>query len=218
MQNSVCASTRATYAGAMRHYAGWCARWRLDPSPLRVTPARAINWLTEVGSERQLMHKSLLVYRSALSTAWAVAGGQGDNPVQDSSVARLLLGYAKSRFSTDKNIREKRKETISLTAELLAEIAPKAPGSRGGSPREIMLWAAACFLTFGLNRCGEVFRCTRNGRPPLDVSAVEFFDSPHASIARPLCSSNWRDFPLPDHYLLELRYSIESMLNNTVEF
>jgi hypothetical protein len=204
MQNSVCPSTRATYAGALRHYDGWCARWRLDASPLLITPTRAINWLTEVGGERQLMHKSLLVFRSALSTAWAVAGGQGDNPVQDPSVARLLLGYSKARFTADRNIREKRKETIALTAELLAEIAPMAPGSTAGTPHEIMLWAAACFLTFGLNRCGEVFRCTRNGRPPLDVSAVEFFDSAHASIPRPLCSGSWRNSPLPDLYSVDL--------------
>lgn len=197
-------STQATYATAVRHYKEWCARWGFDSHPLAVTTARALEWLAFAGPERKLMATSLLTYRSALSTAWANAGGTGANPVQDASISRLLAGYRNQRYARDVEARAQRQETIALTVELLAEIEPSAPGARGGTPDDIMLWAAACMLTFGLNRCGEIFRSTRSGRPPIFACAIKFFDHQHASIVRELNSGNWQDAAAPSLYSVAL--------------
>jgi hypothetical protein len=151
------------------------------------------------------MSDSLAIYRSAVSTAWAVAGGRGCNPVQDASISRLLQGYARTRLVADSAKRASRHETISLTVQSLAQMAPHAPGSRGGQPRDVMLWAAVCMLTFGLNRCAEVFGSTRIHRPPLPVSAVRFFARPLDTLPRALCPQEQdRAACVPDHYTVEL--------------
>ncbi len=194
----------------MQDYKGWCARWRYNPSPAAITTLRAVEWLTVVGAERQLMHSSLRCYRSALSTFWANAGGTGANPLQDPLVSRLLKGYKNQRRERDSINREKREETMPLTVETLAELTPFAPGASGGSPDDIMLWAAACMLTFGLNRCGEIFRCTRSGRQPIAAWAISFFRHPNSTRGRPLLSISgadspaWQSAPVPDHYSVAL--------------
>lgn len=168
-----------------------------------------MEWLASVASEGQLMADSFSLYRSAVSTAWAIAGGTGSNPVQDPSISRLVQGYARVRRKADAAKRAARRETIALTAELLAQIAPSAPGAPGEgkrvSPAEIMLWAAACMLTFGLNRCAEIFGATRSRRPPLAASAVQFFARPHDVVHRALCpvGADW-GVCVPDHYMVQL--------------
>lgn len=199
-------STLASYATAVQDYQGWCARWRYDSSPAAISTQRAMEWLAAAGAERKLMFSSLRSYRSALSTHWANAGGVGPNPLQDPLVSRLLKGYRNQNRERDSAVREKRQETISLTVELLAELTPFAPGARGGSPDDIMLWAAACMLTFGLNRCEEIFRSTRTGREPIFAAAVTFFRSPQSVTARALIpeGSCWQEATPPDHYSVAL--------------
>ena len=198
-------STLASYNTAVQHYYGWCARWRHDPSPSAITTHRALEWLAAVAAERGLMHSSFRSYRSALSTAWANAGGTGPNPLQDPLVSRLLKGYRNQRRPDDSAVREKRKETISLTVELLADLTPHAAGARGGTPDDIMVWAAACMLTFGLNRAGEIFRCTRTGRKAITVEAITFFAHAQSAVSRPLCPEGvWQTAAVPDHYSVAL--------------
>ena len=170
-----------------------------------MTTGQIAQWLSVVGLQRRLMADTLSTYRSAISTAWAMAGGTGSNPAQDALVSRVVQGYANVRQRADALIREERQETVALTAELLAQIAVKAPGATGGTPEDIMEWAAACFLTFGLNRCAEALGSTRGGRPPLSVDAVRFFACSHDVIPRALCpeDSSWREFT-PDHYSVNL--------------
>jgi hypothetical protein len=151
------------------------------------------------------MASSFRSYRSALSTFWANAGGTGSNPLLDPSISRAVTGYAKLRSEQDAKIRAERRETIPLTVELLADVTPHALGARGGSPRDVMLWAAACMLVFGLNRCNEVFASTRLHRPPLPARAVQFFRSPASVLPRALCPEGaWQREPVPDHYSVAL--------------
>lgn len=197
-------STQASYATAVAHYQEWCARWGHDAHPLAVTVNRASEWLAAAGRERDLMANSLRTYRSALSTAWANAGGSGTNPLQDAQIKRVLAGYRNTRAKPDAQVRAKRDETISLTVELLAAIEPGAPGALAGTPDDIMLWAAVCMLTFGLNRCGEIFRCTRTHRPAILANAITFYDHPLSALARSLNPGNWQSKPLPRLYSVAL--------------
>jgi len=150
------------------------------------------------------MASSLRTYRSALSTAWTIAGGIGANPLQDAYVSRLLTGYRNTRTNLDADTRTRREETISLTVELLAAIEPGAPGARAGTPADIMTWAAACMLTFGLNRCGEIFRSTRTNRPAIFASAVTFYDHGLSALPRDLGAGNWQCSPMPGLYSVAL--------------
>jgi hypothetical protein len=204
--DAIAKSTSSTYATPIQLYKQWCINWNYDPNPLCITTTSTINWLTSIIIKNELMHKTLKVYRSAISSAWMNAGGQGTNPVQDPSVTRLIAGYGNRRYASDKLIRELREEITPLTAELLARIEPFAPGARGGTPQQIMMWACACFLTFGLNRCGEIFRSTRIDRPPLDASNVKFFDNQYSTIQMNLApiDSNWKNFPIPALYSFPL--------------
>lgn len=205
LQASISRSTQATYAGPLALYMAWCERWHRDPSARAISTGSAREWLAAVAGEKQLMGDTLPTYRSALSTAWAIAGGTGSNPVQDASISRLLQGYANQRQAADAAVRAQRLETISLTAELLAQISPSAPGYGGGQPRDIMCWAAACMLTFGLNRCAEIFSSSRIDRPALPMSAVQFFARPHDVVARALCPvGEDRMAHMPDHYEVSL--------------
>jgi hypothetical protein len=197
-------STQASYATAVAHYSEWCARWSYDADPLAVTVAQASEWLTAAGSERNLMATSLRTYRSALSTAWATAGGTGPNPLQDSLIKRVIKGYRNIRMTLDSEMRMQRAGTISLTVELLAAIESGAPGAQAGTPDEIMVWAAACLLTFGLNRCGEIFRSTRTHRPAILASAVTFYDHPLSVLPRELNPGNWQGASLPGLYSVAL--------------
>jgi hypothetical protein len=202
---SISQSTHATYAAALRRYREWCVAGQLDPSPLAMTTGQIVQWLSVVGSQRRLMADTLSTYRSAVSTAWALAGGTGSNPAQDALVSRVVQGYANVRQQADAQIRHERQETVALTAELLAQISVKAPGVSGGTPEDIMEWAAACFLTFGLNRCAEAFGSSRIDRPPLSGGAVRFFARSHDVIPRALCpeGTSWREHT-PDHYSVSL--------------
>ena len=197
-------STQASYATAVAHYTQWCKRWSHNADPLAITVARASEWLATAGSERNLMASSLRMYRSALSTAWANAGGYGANPLQDAMISRMLTGYRNTRSTPDAEVRAKREETVALTVELLAAIEPGAPGARAGMPDEIMLWATACVLTFGLNRCGEIFRSTRTQRPAILASAITFYDHALSALPRRLNTGNWQSEPLPGLYSVAL--------------
>lgn len=171
-----------------------------------LTPQQCANWLVEyaTGGGKGKMASSLGVARSAISTRWELAGLEGANPASSPIVSRLLKGYAKSRVEAEAVIRSEREETISLTVERLAELAPIADCSRGGAPRDVMLWAAACVATFGLNRCAELFGATRVGRPPIAASAVKFFDSEYATQPRALCPGPAEGAPLPAYFTLAL--------------
>jgi len=59
-------------------------------------------------------------------------------------------------------------------------------------------------LTFGLNRCGEIFRSTRTNRPAIRADAVTFYDHALSALPRDLEEGNWQSRPLPGLYSVAL--------------
>lgn len=192
MESAIADSTRKTYDSAVQAYQRWCGEQRpvLDPSPLSITAASASNYLASRVDSGSLMARSLLVHRSALSTAWAEAAAtaspmvSGDNPLQSSAVSRLLDGAAKVLRETDAAKRADRAVTVSLTPELLA----RCPAPQSLAPRDaraIARWAAAHVGVYGCLRPGEFL----GDGAALRAEGVQFFNA--AGLSLDLARSCW---------------------------
>lgn len=203
---AISASTRASYGTAVAHYRKWCKRYGYNSDIAQITVKRACNWLAAVGAERQLMHRSLGVYRAALSTAWAESQ-EGPNPLSHHHVTRALVGYGKGRVVADAATRDARTSTLELTVELLAELSHVAEPGLEATPDAVMLWAAACTAVFGLHRCIELFGSTRGDRR-FGISRTEVRFYLLATSAMPMAIIEERreiqSFRIPDHYTLDL--------------
>lgn len=203
---AISASTRASYGTAVAHYRRWCEQRGFSSEIAQVTVTRACNWLANVGAERQLMHRSLGVYRAALSTAW-VESQAGPNPLSHHHVTRVLVGYGKGRVVADLATRDARTSTLELTVELLAELSQIAEPGFDATADAVMLWAAACTAVFGLHRCIELFGSTRgNIRLGICRTDVHFYRLATSVTSMPVIEERKGMPPpcTPDHYTLHL--------------
>ena len=203
---AISTSTRASYGTAVAHYQRWCEQRGYSGKIAQVTVTRACNWLAAVGAERQLMHRSLGVYRAALSTAWAESQ-EGPNPLSHHHVTRALVGYGKGRVAADAATRNARTTTLELTVELLAELSQIAEPGVNATADAVMLWAAACTAVFGLHRCIELFGSTR-GDNRLGISRTDVRFYRLATSTTPMAITDerkgMRTSCIPDHYTLHL--------------
>jgi hypothetical protein len=180
MEAAIAGSTRKTYDSALQAYQRWCGEQRpaLDPSPLAITVASAGNYLASRVDDGSLMARSLLVHRSALSTAWVEAAAaasppvSGDNPLQAVALSRVLDGAAKALRGADAGKRASRPVTVSLTPDMLARCpAPNLLAPR--DTRAIARWAAAHVGVYGCLRPGEFL----GDEAAVRAEEVRFFDA-----------------------------------------
>ena len=185
MRHAVTEGTRRTYTAPLLSYQRFCAERGADGSTLAITAIKAGDWIAHLALGGALSGVTLRTYRSALSTAWEEAGGEGNNPLQSPIIDRHIRGAAKLLLGRDMAARAAREITVELTPTLIAQFAPyvlEASSSGGtaapGAAPE-MCWAAACLGVFGLLRPNEFLYVSQAQKGVLLASAITFRAAPN---------------------------------------
>ena len=204
-RSAISANTARTYAKAVERYQIFCAAQGWDPSPAAVTAVTAAEFIAALGKEGRLCARTICVHRSAVST-WRLQAtlADGPNPLQSVAVERVIKGIARERQPIEAAAQQRRTPTIEVTPALLAAIQPwllpRPP--RGGTPQQLMVWAAANVATYALLRPSELLGSPQHPDRALLASQITFYmtrgsdhvgelgpfgvDPQHAAAARPL--------------------------------
>lgn len=212
LSQAVAPSTRRTYAAPLRSYAEFCKDIGQSGAPEHITVFTAGEWLAHLALGGTISGGTLKTYRSALSTAWEEAGGQGANPLQAGIIERHLRGASRILLSRDLAKRAARERTIDLTPMLLGQLLPKLEESLRTAmgthnPVPLLCWAAACFGVYGLLRPSE-FLSVGYARYTsfLSAGAVRFYAAPGLLLETGLLppDHDLQDYPVPDRFSFAL--------------
>lgn len=208
-RSAISANTARTYAKAVERYQIFCAAQGWDPSPAAVTAVTAAEFIAALGKEGRLCARTICVHRSAVST-WRLQAtlADGPNPLQSVAVERVIKGIARERQPIEAAAQQRRTPTIEVTPALLAAIQPwllpRPP--RGGTPQQLMVWAAANVATYALLRPSELLGSPQHPDRALLASQITFYmtrGSDHVGELGPF-GVDPTTLPLPDHFTIAL--------------
>ena len=207
--SAISANTARTYAKAVERYQIFCTAQGWDPSPAAVTAVTAAEFLAALGKEGRLGTRTIAVHRSAVST-WRLQStlADGPNPLQSVAVERVIKGIARERQPIEAAAHSRRLSTIEVTPALLAAIQPWIVPHfpRGGTPQQLMVWAAANVATYALLRPSELLGSPQHPDRALLAKQITFFmtrGSDHVGELGPI-GADPNALPLPDHFTIAL--------------
>lgn len=199
-------STRSNYEAAYAKYRAWCFSQGLDGSLAAITSKTAADWLAHTASSTTLSSRTIMGHRSALATLRGELLIGDASPLHVDGMDRMLKGMQRAKAPAESAKRNAAPRTVVITFELLAELEAYTGIRKGGTPQEIMRWAAACTGAFGLLRPSEFLGVAKNRSTALQLTGITFYaqkDSQRRAGMLPP-GSDPASFAVPDRAALAL--------------